>query len=81
MKHYTFSGTATIKRKFSIEIPGTNYETAQEKALDLLADVDDSENYTIGDDEVEIEIDSFEESTTSKFSEDRREYDYYSPVA
>lgn len=78
MRVFTFTGTSTIQRKFKIDIAADNYEKAQEIALDLLEDVDDSEYYTMGDDEVEIEVDEVEESSISSRMEDR---EHYPPVA
>jgi hypothetical protein len=75
MKNFTFTGTSTIKRKFSIQISATNYEQAQEKAFNLLDDVDDSEYYTIGDDQVEVEIDSYEEEVIVGNQSDRYEFE------
>lgn len=73
MKKFTFTGTAAIKRKFKVEIYSNNYENAQDMALNLLDDVE-SEHYTIGDDEVEVEIDSYEESLISS------QLDRYEPI-
>ncbi|MES9681683.1 hypothetical protein ABWK22_01960 [Gottfriedia acidiceleris] len=76
MKKFTFDGTAYIKRKISIEIIANNYEQAHETAMNLLQEdvVDKSECYTVGDDEVEIEIDSYEEEAVGS-QLDRYEYE------
>lgn len=75
MKVFTFEGTSTIKRKFKAEVVANTYEEAEEQALVLLEDTDDSAHYTLGSDDVEIEVTEYAETNLSQYARENR-YEY-----
>lgn len=59
MTEFELKGTATFKRKFSIKIAAPTYERAEEKAFNLLKDVDDHEYFEIGNEDTDIDIEEY----------------------
>lgn len=55
MKKYTFTGTATIKNKFSLDVYAKNYEQAEEMAFEILDDPED-EAYEQSVSDMEVDI-------------------------
>lgn len=62
MKKFTFTGTATIKKKFSIAIVAKNYEAAEEIAFEILEDPED-EAYEYTHSDMEVDIEEYEEES------------------
>lgn len=56
MKLFTFEGKTTFTRAFSIQIPANTYEQAEEKALQLLEDVEDFQYYDVVPQKIQIDI-------------------------
>lgn len=60
MKKYIFKGKTYIRRDFEIEVTAKDYESAQEQAIDSLSDLEHY-SYKIHDENIEIDIEEYEE--------------------